>query len=305
MEAWHAVILGLVEGITEFLPVSSTGHLVLASALLGLDGPGMKPAVDAFEIVIQGGAILAVAGLYWPRIVQMLRGLLGRDPAGLRLAVALLIAFIPSALLGLLLGDWIKARLFFAGPVMIALAAGAVYMWLVEKWSEKARQRETGAAAPDAGHGTRDPLTVTPMQAFLVGVLQCFALLPGTSRAMMTITGGYFIGLPPGRAAEFSFLLGLPTLGAATLYSLYKDLKESHAAGRPNLFEVLGVGPAVIGIVVAAVSAAFAVRWLVGFLGRRGLAPFAWYRLALAGGLFFAWWLGAVAMPLWAQQSVP
>ena len=305
MEAWHAVILGLVEGITEFLPVSSTGHLILASALLGLDGPATTDAIKAFEIVIQGGAILAVAGLYWPRIVQMLRGLIGRDAPGLRLLVALVIAFIPSAALGLLLGDWIKDHLFAAGPVMIALAAGAGYMLVVQRGAGKQRSSDAREETQASGLRTQEPLTVTPMQAALVGLLQCFALIPGMSRSMMTITGGYFIGLPPRRAAEFSFLLGLPTLGAATLYSLAKNLNESHDAGRPNLFEALGVGPVLIGIVVAAVSAAVAVKWLVGFLGRHGLAPFAWYRLVLAGGLLLAWWLGTTSMPLWAQQSAP
>ncbi|MEO0483392.1 MAG: undecaprenyl-diphosphate phosphatase [Planctomycetota bacterium] len=133
-----AVILGLVEGITEYLPVSSTGHLILASALLGLDEPPeMKRAVDTFNIVVQGGAILAVLGLYFPRCLQMLRGLLGQDAAGRRLLINLFVAFLPAAVLGLLFDDWIEARLFHAGPVLAALALGGVYMMLVDRWRKK------------------------------------------------------------------------------------------------------------------------------------------------------------------------
>lgn len=285
MELWQAVILGLVEGITEYLPVSSTGHLIIASALMGLDRPEVKDAVDAFDIVIQGGAILAVLGLYWARVAQMLRGLVGRDPGGLRLLVNLGIAFVPSAALGLALSDAIKAHLFYVGPVAAALALGGVYMILLERWRE--RRAETVEEGDDI-------TAVTPLQALLIGVMQCAALIPGTSRSMMTITGGYVVGLRPARAAEFSFLLGLPTLGAATLYSLYRNVRDASASGTGNLFQELGVAPAVIGLVVAAVSAAAAVKWLVGFLGRHGLAPFGWYRFAVAGAMLALWALGLV-----------
>lgn len=285
MELWQAVILGLVEGITEYLPVSSTGHLIIASALMGLDRPEVKDAVDAFDIVIQGGAILAVLGLYWARVAQMLRGLVGRDPGGLRLLVNLGIAFVPSAALGLALSDAIKAHLFYVGPVAAALALGGVYMILLERWRE--RRAETVEEGDDI-------TAVTPLQALLIGVMQCAALIPGTSRSMMTITGGYVVGLRPARAAEFSFLLGLPTLGAATLYSLYRNVRDASASGTGNLFQELGVAPAVIGLVVAAVSAAAAVKWLVGFLGRHGLAPFGWYRFAVAGVMLALWALGLV-----------
>lgn len=285
MELWQAVILGLVEGITEYLPVSSTGHLIIASALMGLDRPEVKDAVDAFDIVIQGGAILAVLGLYWARVAQMLRGLVGRDPGGLRLLVNLGIAFVPSAALGLALSDAIKAHLFYVGPVAAALALGGVYMILLERWRE--RRAETVEEGDDI-------TAVTPLQALLIGVMQCAALIPGTSRSMMTITGGYVVGLRPARAAEFSFLLGLPTLGAATLYSLYRNVRDASASGTGNLFQELGVAPAVIGLVVAAVSAGAAVKWLVGFLGRHGLAPFGWYRFAVAGAMLALWALGLV-----------
>lgn len=284
MEWWQAVILGLVEGITEYLPVSSTGHLIIAAALLGLDEPGVKRSVDAFNIVIQGGAILAVLGLYWPRVVGMVRGLAGRDAAGLRLLINLAVAFLPAAVFGVLLDDWIEAKLFFPGPVVTALMLGGVYMLVVDAWWRGRRGAGTGTEiAPrvetDPGLGVDD---LTPRKALVIGCMQCVAMWPGMSRSMMSITGGMLVGLRPAAAAEFSFLLGLPTLGAACLYTLVKNLAGESENGTPgNLFEQLDVAPVVIGLVVATVSAAVAVKWLVAFLNRRGLAVFGWYRLAL------------------------
>ncbi|MBL9032667.1 MAG: undecaprenyl-diphosphate phosphatase [Phycisphaerae bacterium] len=281
MELWQAIVLGLVEGITEYLPVSSTGHLILASWLLGLGGPERKAAIDAFNIVVQGGAVLAVLGLYWPRVVAMLLGLLGKNPAGRRLFVNLCVAFVPAAVIGKLFNDAIEARLFSAWPVIAALALGGVYMILL--------QRTRG------NRGTREIDDLRPRDALVVGLLQCAALWPGTSRSMMTITGGYLVGLRPRAAAEFSFLLALPTLGAATAFRLYKDLAAARQHHTPAFYEVLGVLPTIIGVVVAAVSAALAVRWLVGFLNRRGLEPFGWYRLGLAGLLAAVILSGALA----------
>jgi undecaprenyl-diphosphatase len=295
LELWQAAVLGMVEGVTEYLPVSSTGHLILVSALMGLDKNGLKDAVDAFEIVVQGGAILAVLGLYWPRVVQMLRGLVGRDRSGLRLAANLVIAFVPAAVLGKLLDNWISARLFYVGPVLAALVVGGVYMIVVDRVFGK-QSRAAGPPTDDVGSErgpARDPLeSVTPAKALLIGIMQCIAMWPGTSRSMMTITGGMIVGLPAGAAAEFSFLLGLPTLGAATLYKLYKNLKQSHDLGTPDLFHALGAGAVALGLAVATVSAALAVRWLVGFLNRHGLAPFGWYRIALAGVILLLAWGG-------------
>jgi undecaprenyl-diphosphatase len=289
VEWWQAIILGLVEGVTEYLPVSSTGHLILASALMGLDEPEKKAAVDAFNIVIQGGAILAVLGLYWPRVKQMLFGLVGRDPKGLRLALLLFVAFLPAAILGVLFDDWIEARLFFAGPVLLALALGGVYMIVLDLW-QKRRHREH----PDAE--TPDITDLTFAQAVIIGLLQCVAMWPGTSRSMMTITGGILVGLRPRQAAEFSFLLGLPTLGGATVYKLAKNVKEAHDTGGDNLFEQLGVLPVAIGLVVATISAAIAVKWLVSFLNRHGLAIFGYYRLVLCAVLGAAILLGYVSI---------
>lgn len=288
LELWQAIILGLVEGITEFLPVSSTGHLILAAAFLGLDTPDRKAAVDAFTIVIQGGAILAVLGIYWPSVRVMIAGLLGKDPAGFRLLVNLLVAFIPAAILGTLLDDWIESRLFYAGPVIAALVVGGLFMMFVDQWR---------AGRFGIHRALRQPKTIRDLtfrDCLLIGLLQCIAMWPGTSRSMMTITGGVFVGLKPREAAEFSFLLGLPTLGAATLYKLYKNLAIARETGTPNLFEQLGMFPVLLGIVAAAISAAVAVKWLVGFLNKHGLTAFGWYRLALAAVLLVLIGLGVV-----------
>ncbi len=275
MEWWHAIVLGLVEGITEYLPVSSTGHLILTSALLKLDTPAVKDAVDDFNIVIQGGAILAVLGLYRRRVAQMFRGLAGRDPAGFRLALNLFIAFVPAAFFGWLLHDWIKSRLFFAGPVLGSILVGGLYMIGVDMW----RRGRFGPRPHRSAEREIDDLT--PLHALVIGALQVVAMWPGTSRSLMTITGGLFVGLRPAAAAEFSFLLGLPTLGAATVYSLAKNLARSHGAGEPNLVQKLGAAPCLLGLACATVSAALAVKWLVAFLNRHGLAVFGWYRIGL------------------------
>lgn len=260
---WQALVLGLVEGITEYLPVSSTGHLILASSLLHLDHPETKEALDTYLIVIQGGAILAVVLLYWPRIVQMARGLVGRDPDGVRLAVNVVLAFLPAAVAGLLLGKTIKAVLFSAWPVLAALAAGGLWMiWLGRRGT----------------HGKRDVTAMSWRTALGIGLFQTLALWPGTSRSMVTIGGGMLLGLSAVAAAEFSFLLGLPTLGAACLHDLAGNLRH----GGPSMFQQLGSRPIAVGFVVATIAAVFAVRWLVSFLTRHGLAPFGWYRLALS-----------------------
>jgi len=276
LEAWQAAVLGVVEGVTEYLPVSSTGHLILANALLGLDQPDAKPALDAYAVVIQGGAILAVVGLYWPRVLALVNGALGRDPAGRRLLVNLVVAFLPSALLGLAFEKRIDELLFRPVPVLLALAAGGVFMIALDR----ARARGTLSAS-------RTIEQVDWRHALWIGALQCLALWPGTSRSMTTIAGGLLIGLRAREAAEFSFLLGLPTLGAACLWKLLRHHGEIAA---------LGPGAVAIGVAVATVSAALAVRWLVGFLNSHGLAPFGWYRLGLTALLATSLWLGWVEL---------
>jgi undecaprenyl-diphosphatase len=289
MTPLQAAILGLVEGITEYLPISSTGHLIITSSLLGLDGRGLPPgegvkvkeAVNAFNIIIQGGAILAVVGLYFPRFVQMLRGLFGKDNAGFALLLNLVIAFIPAAVLGKLLDEWLEAHLFFPGPVVAALALGGVYMILLDQ-RRKGGWRMGGGVGPRVESGLKGIEELRPHEALFIGFMQCIAMIPGTSRSMMTITAGYFCGLRPSAAAEFSFLLGVPTLGAACLYKLYKDLYSDDGAG---IVKTLGLTPIFVGMLVAAVSAAVAVKWLVGFLNRHGMSPFGWYRLVLAAAM--------------------
>lgn len=289
----HALALGVVEGVTEFLPVSSTGHLILTNRLLdlnreeqarGLDGaplwrkpakPGdapqpftVKEAADVYAVVIQAGAIAAVALLYWRPILGVFAGLVGRNPAGLRLLRNLLLAFFPAVILGLAFEDLIDTHLFSVGTVAAALFVGAGIMLVADRW-QRGRARREGAALPDPA-----PADLSPRQAIVIGLLQCVAMWPGMSRSMMTIVGGYLAGLRPARAAEFSFLLGLPTLTGAAVYK---------AAGSGGLVvEAFGWGPVVLGCVVAAVAAGLSVRWLVGYLTRHGLAVFAGYRIVLA-----------------------
>ncbi|MFM9957703.1 MAG: undecaprenyl-diphosphate phosphatase [Phycisphaerales bacterium] len=276
LTTFQAIVLGLVEGITEYLPVSSTGHLILASGLMGLNrDPAVKQAVDDFNIIIQGGAILAVVGLYFPRFLQMLRGLMGKDAAGLRLFINIAVAFTPAAIVGLLFDDMIEAALFKPGPVIGALIVGGLFMIALDVLVISKRRGARNAHAA----GLDDVARMSLGQALTVGLMQVAALWPGTSRSMMTIAGGVVGGLTPRAAAEFSFLLGMPTLLAATGYKLAKNLRHAAKTGEPTLFETLGWTPVLIGMLVAAVSAAFAVKWLVGFLNKHGLTPFGIYRI--------------------------
>ncbi len=277
MSWWEAVVLGIVEGVTEYLPVSSTGHLILAAALLGLTDESIKPALDAFVIAIQGGAILAVLGLYRQRVAQMVLGLVGRDPAGRRLAINLVIAFAPAAVVGPVLNDPIEAYLFRPAPVVAALALGGLVMIAMGRW----HRRETVELE-----------AITWRMALLIGLAQCIAMWPGTSRSMVTIVGGIFVGLRPRQAAEFSFLLGLPTLGGACVYRVAKSVMNDQV----DLFTTFGWGTVIIGFVVATVSAALAVKWLVAWLTRHGLAVFGWYRLLIAGVIGVLLWQGALAL---------
>jgi undecaprenyl-diphosphatase len=290
-----AVILGVIEGITEFLPISSTGHLIIANKVLHLDGETpltdangqplwykkpspkhpkgepltLKLAADTYTVVIQFGAIAAVAGLYWRQIRSILLGLVGRDSAGLVLFRNLMIAFTPAAALGFILHDWIDKHLFSIGAVVTAQISGAVLMFAAEHW------RKTHASTRPIGD-------LSSKNALGIGALQCAALWPGTSRSMTTIVGGYFAGLDPRKAAEFSFLLGLVTLTAATGY---KSMKSGAA-----MIEVFGWPHVLLGCVVAAVTAAISIRFLIHYLTRHGLGLFAVYRLVTAAVLIF-WFL--------------
>lgn len=275
MSLWQALILGLVEGVTEYLPVSSTGHLILTSWLLGLaDDPERWAAAFTFNIVIQGGAILAVLILYRQRLRRMAAGLLGRDDDGRRLAIHLVVAFLPAAVLGPLFDDAIETRLNGPWPVVWALFAGAWLMLAVAAW-QKRRPEGAGLELED----------LDARLAFLIGLGQCVAMWPGTSRSMMTIVVAVLAGLRLRAAAEMSFLLGLITLGAATAYKL--------VFGGGAMLAEIGWGAFLVGFAAATVSAAVAIKWFVAFLSSHGLAPFAWYRLvvsiALAAALLGGW----------------
>ena len=271
MTILDAIILGIVEGITEYLPVSSTGHLVLTSALLGLDQGESARSVNALMIIIQGGAILAVLGLYRARVASMIKGALGKDPRGLKLLINISIAFAPAALLGVLLDDWIEQHLFHALPVLIALGAGGILMIWIGRGPKSLRTND------EDGTPGLDLADLAWTAALFIGSMQLLAMWPGVSRSMITIVAAMLVGLRPARAAEFSFLLGLPTLGGACVYKLLKNVTSD----QPNLFVELGWLNVVVGIVVATIAAVIAVKWLVNYLNKHGLAIFGWYRIGL------------------------
>jgi len=296
----EATILGIVEGITEYLPISSTGHLILANHALGMTqfsetrGPlgalmTKNDALNSFDIVIQLGAILAVLGLYRKRVGHMLAGLSGaakavvsRQPVasladseqqGLKLLGLLLIAFLPAAVFGKLFHEPIETHLFGPLPVVYALVAGGVLMIGVEYFfwiRDRHRPRIT------------DLHVMLYRQALFIGMMQVVSMWPGTSRSMMTMIAGLIIGLDMIAAAEFSFLLALPTLGAATLYSGYKHW---HALG-----DSAGMLALVVGLAVSWLTAVISVKALVKWLTHHGLIPFGVFRIVLAGVLLVYFW---------------
>jgi undecaprenyl-diphosphatase len=264
MEFWQALLLGLVEGITEYLPVSSTGHLLFTQRLMGIGLADDKTAADAFAISIQGGAIAAVMGLYYKHVWQMFLGLLGKSPAGLQLLIRLVIAFLPAALAALTLEKWIKSHLFGIQPIIFAWFTGGLLILAVGRWKRRNPRTENQLSLAD----------MTWRMALVIGLLQCVAMWPGTSRSLMTIVGGIVVGLRPRDAVEFSFLLGVMTLGAATA----KDTLEYG----PLMLETFGMGNLIAGFIASTVSAALAVKWLVSYLQKRGMELFGWYRIAIA-----------------------
>ena len=247
-----AVVLGIIEGLTEFLPVSSTGHLILAGDLLGFNTPQGK----VFEVVIQTGAMLAIVWEYRERFLTTLRGFVSAGPSQ-RLVVNLLIAFTPAAVLGLLFGKFITRHLFSPIPVAAAFIVGG----LVMLWAER-RQHIVRVAHVDS---------LTPLDALKVGCAQCLALVPGMSRAGSTIIGGLLFGLSRTAATEFSFFLAVPTLMAAGGYQLLKE-RDLLSAADLSWFTAGGLA--------AFVSAFFCVRWLIRFVSRHDFSIFAWYRIA-------------------------
>ncbi len=248
-----AAVMGIVEGLTEFLPVSSTGHLILAGALLGLDDDKAK----VFDIAIQTGAILAVILVYWQKIRQTVAAL-PRQPKAQRFALNVLIGFLPAVVLGLLFGKLIKAHLFT--PIVVAstfIIGGFIILW--------AEKRPPGSVRIEHVDD------MTPMDALKVGLVQCLAMVPGTSRSGATIIGGMLLGLSRQAATDFSFFLAIPTLVGAGVYSLYKERALLSMADLP----MFGVG-----LLFSFVSAWFCVRWLLRYISTHSFVPFAWYRIA-------------------------
>ncbi len=283
MEIWQAIVLGVIEGITEFLPVSSTGHLIVAERIMGIGtgSPTDKEAADAFAVCIQGGAILAVLGLYWKRVLQMIRGVLGKDSEGFRLAINIVVGFLPALILGFLLNKWIKAHLFGLWPVIAAWVIGGIGILAVSAWRKR---NPTPAGGMELGE-------LTLKMAVIIGLLQCVAMCPGTSRSLMTICGGLLVGLSVRAAVEYSFLLGVLTLTAATAKDAVDKVKDLDPAynvmfgGLKLMIHEFGTLNLIVGGLAAMISAALAVKWLVAYLQRHGLAIFGYYRI-LAG----PWW---------------
>ena len=274
MNNLQAFILGLVEGITEYLPISSTGHLLVTQRLLGIDSSN---SADAFAICIQVGAILAVLWLYRVRVWKMTLGMLGRDAEGRNLAFSIILAFLPAAVIGLLLEKTIKKYLFGGDewglwPVVAAWFFGGVAILAVTIF------RRMRGATPHSG---LDLEHITLRMAVIVGLFQCLAMWPGVSRSLLTIVGGLLVGLSVPAAVEFSFLLGVVTLSAATAYDALKYGQE--------MLEHYGPVPLLIGLGAAWLSAVIAVKWMVGYLKSHGLEIFGWYRIGAA--IVVAAWL--------------
>ncbi|WP_029010656.1 undecaprenyl-diphosphate phosphatase [Azospirillum halopraeferens] len=256
----QAALLGIVEGLTEFIPVSSTGHLILVIEILGFAGPPGR----VFEVAIQLGAILAVCLIYFGRLWRVTMGLGGGDPRAWRFVLAILLGFLPAAVLGVLLHGFIKAVLFHPTVVCVALILGGIAILVIERFLSHPRYHEI----------ERFPASL----ALKIGLFQSIAMIPGVSRSGATILGALLMGVDRRTAAEFSFFLAIPTMLGATVLDLYKNWEHL------NTDDALLIG---VGFVTAFLAAAVVVRTLVDFVGRYGFAPFGWYRIAL-GSLMLA-----------------
>jgi undecaprenyl-diphosphatase len=267
-----ALILGIVEGLTEFLPISSTGHLILTASLLGMNDAKGK----MFEIFIQSGAMLAIVWEYRARFLGLFKAAVG-DEAAQRFLINLVIAALPAGLLGLLLGDYIKAHLFNAVPVALAFIIGGFIILWVEKRTPAVRVQEV------------DDMRWS--DALKVGLAQAFALIPGTSRSGATIIGGMLFGLSRKAATEFSFFLAVPTLMAAGAYDLFRHR---------HLLSVEDVAPFTVGLIAAFVSAFICVRWLIRYIANHDFKIFAWYRIAFGAAVLitaYAGWVDWAPLP--------
>ena len=257
----QAIILGLVEGLTEYLPVSSTGHLLVTNELLGLnETAASEAAIETYAICIQVGAIIAVLFLYQERIRQMIDGLLGRSEEGRRILIAVIIAFTFTAIIGLSLQDIIRDRFFGVGPIAGAWLVGGIGILILSRtgWFDRT---------------TKELGSLTWQNAVVIGLIQAIAIWPGVSRSMITIIGAVLIGLSLRAAVEFSFLLGLITLTAATALEGLQ--------GGAELIDTFGITTPLIGLVVAFASAMGAVKWMVSWLNDKGFEVFGWYRVAI------------------------
>lgn len=263
-----AAIMGVVEGLTEFLPISSTGHLILAGSLLGFDDAKAK----VFDIAIQTGAIFAVILVYWQRIRATLLALPSQRQAQ-RFALNVLIGFLPAVVLGLLLGKAIKAHLFT--PVVVA--STFILGGLIILWAERRQQVAVRIHAVD---------DMTALDALKVGLVQCLAMVPGTSRSGATIIGGMLLGLSRKAATDYSFFLAIPTLIGAGVYSLYKERA---------LLQMSDVPLFAVGLLFSFISAWLCVRWLLRYISTHSFVPFAWYRIAFGLVVLVTAWTGVVS----------
>ncbi len=277
-----AAVMGVVEGLTEFLPISSTGHLILAGSLLDFTGETAK----VFDIAIQTGAMFAVIWEYRARLAATVRGIRSEATAQ-RFARNLLIAFIPAVVFGLALGSTVKKHLFHPVPVALAFIVGGLIILWVERRHRRAFGELDLAGTRRARVETVDDMTA--LDALKVGLIQCLALIPGTSRSGATIIGGMLLGFSRRGATEFSFFLGIPTLVGAGVYSLWKQRHALSAADLPMF---------AVGLVFAFISALLCIRWLIRFVATHDFTAFAWYRIAFGGLVLLTAWTGWVQ---WAE----
>ncbi len=254
MQTWHALLLGLIEGLTEFLPVSSTGHLVLVGHFLGVDSPK-----KVFEILIQLGAILAILTVYSAKLIRILVDL-PRDKRTQRFVLAVLVAFLPAALIGATFHKYIKAMLEVPLIVCLSLVIGGVILLAVDRMK--------------LDFTTRDAMDIDPLLGLKIGLCQCLAMIPGVSRSGATIVGAMLMGVDKRSAAEFSFFLAMPTMAGAFAYDLFKNYKEIDAA----TFQAIALG-----FVVAFVTGVIVVRYLLDYVSRHGFSLFAWWRIIVGG----------------------
>lgn len=260
----QAIIMGIVEGLTEFLPISSTGHLIIASDLINFD---KTPSYKSFIVVIQAGAILAVCWHYRIRLMEIIKGLLSA-PAQQKLALNTVVAFIPAAILGLLFSHIIDQYLFSAFTVAIALVIGGLFILWVESYQQKHHIQPRVQSMDE----------MSMKDALMVGLFQCLALIPGTSRSGATIIGGVVWGLSRKAATEFSFFLSIPTILGATAYSVLKMFKDPAFAQGVAQIDVTGW---VVGTLVSFISALLVIRWLLRYVAGHDFKLFGWYRIIL------------------------